>query len=638
MVDISIVIVNYNVQFFLRQCLNSIFKSAGSKQVQVIVVDNASTDDSLAMLAKDFPQVSVIQNSENLGFSAANNQAINDIQGKYTLILNPDTLLAEDTLESCFDYLENHPKVGALGVKMLDGAGNFHKESKRGYPSIWASVCKMTGVYKLFPKSKLFNSYYQGHIDENQIAETEVLCGAFMFMPSAVFKDMGGFDEAFFMYGEDIDLSYRITEAGYSLIYLPKSSIIHYKGESRRRVDSRYVRSFYGSMDIFLRKHSAGFLQKLLLPFFSILIAIKAGTTYFSSILRNLLSPILDFALICLAQVFLKNIWEKYYFKDIAYYDEKNVLIIITSFSALLVLFQFLSGKYDEKYSLRNISVGFILSVLLIFLVYALLPTDFRFSRLLVAAGSLVSMFVFLSTLSLRNYFKKGSFGLQVTASKAALLIGSKESAKSFKILSDGNQLGSKLIGYVFNEGDDALGAHSDLNKLIEEIPTDEIIFSAKDIDYKFMQEQMATLGSRFEYKILSEDSTSLLSSNFANKKGSIYTIQTGFKIDDKVNKRLKRGIDLIMSIALLILSPILIIVSKLRLSDLPKLLASMIGTKTLISYNENNIDLNNFPRIKDGVYKVDTRNTTEEDSHCINFAKNHSLYLELEQIIKAIF
>jgi len=560
--------------------------------VQVIVVDNASTDDSLAMLAKDFPQVSVIQNSENLGFSAANNQAINDIQGKYTLILNPDTLLAEDTLESCFDYLENHPKVGALGVKMLDGAGNFHKESKRGYPSIWASVCKMTGVYKLFPKSKLFNSYYQGHIDENQIAETEVLCGAFMFMPSAVFKDMGGFDEAFFMYGEDIDLSYRITEAGYSLIYLPKSSIIHYKGESRRRVDSRYVRSFYGSMDIFLRKHSAGFLQKLLLPFFSILIAIKAGTTYFSSILRNLLSPILDFALICLAQVFLKNIWEKYYFKDIAYYDEKNVLIIITSFSALLVLFQFLSGKYDEKYSLRNISVG----------------------------------------------FKKGSFGLQVTASKAALLIGSKESAKSFKILSDGNQLGSKLIGYVFNEGDDALGAHSDLNKLIEEIPTDEIIFSAKDIDYKFMQEQMATLGSRFEYKILSEDSTSLLSSNFANKKGSIYTIQTGFKIDDKVNKRLKRGIDLIMSIALLILSPILIIVSKLRLSDLPKLLASMIGTKTLISYNENKIDLNNFPRIKDGVYKVDTRNTTEEDSHCINFAKNHSLYLELEQIIKAIF
>ena len=640
MVDISIVIVNYNVQFFLRQCLNSIFKSAGEKKLEVIVVDNASVDNSIAMLAEDFPQVNVIQNEKNFGFSAANNQAIRLIKGKYTLILNPDTLLSEDTLETCFEYLEQNPKVGGLGVKMLDGAGNFHKESKRGYPSLWASICKMTGIYKFFPNSKIFNGYYQGHISDDQIAETEVLCGAFMFMQSKIFKDLNGFDESFFMYGEDIDLSYRISKSGYSLIYFPKSSIIHYKGESRRRVDSRYIRSFYGSMHIFLRKHTTGFFQRLLLPFFAILIAFKAGVTYLSSILRNFISPIVDFGLICIAQLFLKDIWEKFYFNDIAYYEEKNVFVVIASFSAIYVLFQYLAGKYDLKYQMRNLFFGFISSVLIVFLIYAILPAGFRFSRLLVATGSLVSFIVFMISLSIRNYLKKGKFGLNVDSSKAAILIGSQKSANSFNILSEGNQLGSKLIGYVNNRDNNALGSIADLNVLLQEIPTDEIIFSAKDIGYKFMQEQMASLGSKYEYKILSEDSMSLLSSNFADKKGSIYTIQTGFKIDESVNRRLKRGVDILMGIALLTLSPLLLLLTKLKLAHIPALLMAIVGSQTLVSYNDNEIDLKNFPEIKNGVFKLKSNKSSaeQEELFCINFAKNHSLYLELEQIIKALF
>ncbi len=640
MVDISIVIVNYNVQFFLRQCLNSIYKSAGNLCIEVIVVDNASSDNSNAMLKEFFPNVLLIANDKNLGFSAANNQALNHIRGKYTLILNPDTLLSEDTLNVCFNYLEANSKVGALGVKMLDGAGNFHKESKRGYPSIWSSICKMTGLYKFFPKSKVFNGYYQGHISEDDLAEVEILCGAFMFMPSDLFKNLGGFDEAFFMYGEDIDLSYRITESNRSIVYYPNSSIIHYKGESRRRVDSRYVRSFYGAMHIFLRKHSSGFFEKLFLPFFSVLIVLKAGLTFLSSIIRNLIKPIIDFVLICFAQVFLKNLWERFYYKDLEYYDERNVLIVIIGFSLILVFFQYLFGKYDEKYKLRNIFLGFIISVSIVFLCYAMLPTNFRFSRILVGAGSFVSLLIFTLTLSIQNYWNKGKLGLQVFSHKAAILVGSKKSSESYTALSKGNALDSALIGYVDDADNESLGGVSNLDKLLREIPVDELVFAAKDVDYKFMQEQMAKLGSKYDYKILSEDSMSLLSSNFANKKGSIYTIQTGFKIDDAVNKRIKRGLDVFMGFLLICLSPILLIISKLEFSHLPKLVSAILGTKTIISYNENAIQLQNFPRIKDGVFSLvgTYLNEEQEDLYCISFAKNHSLYSEIEQIIKALF
>jgi len=639
LIDISIVIVNYNVQFFLRQCLNSIFKSSGGLNLEVIVVDNASTDGSVSMLNRDYPNVSLIANDKNLGFSVANNQALDLINGKYTLILNPDTLISEDTLANAFTYMEDNAEVGALGVKMLDGAGNFHKESKRAYPSVWASFCRMTGIYKLFPKSKMFNGYYQGHLPDDQLAETEVLCGAFMFIRTLVFKKLNGFDEAFFMYGEDIDLSYRIANAGYKLIYYPHSSIIHYKGESRSRVDSRYVKSFYGSMHIFLRKNSKGFFQKLFLPLFSILIAFKAGYTYLSSILKNLLGPIIDLLLLCLGQVIIKNAWEKYYFKDVSYFEEKNVLALIGIFSLIIVCFQFVSGKYDDKYSVKNLAIGFVISVLLIFLLYAILPAEYRFSRALVMGGSLISMFTLLGTLATRNYWSKGKFGLQVESSKGALLIGSQESANSLEVLSKGNHLGSKLIGFVSDNDADAIGTKNDIHELLAQIPIDEIVFSAKDIDYKFMQEQMVKLGSKYEYKILSEDSMSLLSSNFANKKGNIYTIQTGFNIDEAVNRRLKRAVDFFGSLLILLLSPLLLIFTKLKMGHVPALFSALLGQKTLVSYNDNNIDRSNFPSIKQGVFRLNSSfaNIEQEELFCINFAKNHSLYLEIEQILKAI-
>lgn len=264
---LSVIIVNYNVKYFLEQCLCSVKKAmdnreglAGgnlSSQTEVFVVDNYSTDDSLAYLRPRFPFVQFMVNTENLGFARANNQAVQQCRGKYILFLNPDTILPEDCFQQCFSFMEQHSDAGALGVHMIDGSGRYLPESKRGFPSPWVSFCKMSGLTRLFPTSKWLARYYLGHLSPAQTHRVDVLSGAFLWVRKEVLDKTGGFDERFFMYAEDIDLSYRIQQAGYRNYYLPSPVIIHFKGESTRK-DARYIKLFYTAMIQFVQKHYKG--------------------------------------------------------------------------------------------------------------------------------------------------------------------------------------------------------------------------------------------------------------------------------------------------------------------------------------------------------------------------------------------
>ena len=212
MIDISIIIVNYNVRHFLKRCIESIYNSKiDGLTVEVFVVDNASIDGSNEMIRTHFKQVHLIANEKNVGFAVANNQAIRQAQGKHILILNPDTVLQEDTLRICHKHIEENSNVGALGVKMIDGAGKFLPESKRDLPTVWNSIAKLSGLAALFPASKLFNGYALGHLDENKNHSIKVLCGAFMYVRKTVIETVGMFDERFFMYGEDIDWTNHFT-------------------------------------------------------------------------------------------------------------------------------------------------------------------------------------------------------------------------------------------------------------------------------------------------------------------------------------------------------------------------------------------------------------------------------------------
>ncbi|MEG1187458.1 MAG: glycosyltransferase family 2 protein [Bacteroidales bacterium] len=253
--SVSIIIVNYKVKYLLEQCLLSVRKATENLSVEIFVVDNDSQDDSVKYLKPLFPEVSFIENHENVGFARANNQAIRLSKGEFVLLLNPDTLLGENVLEHVLEFMKIHSDAGGVGVKMIDSHGSFLPESKRSMPTPWVSFCKIFGLSALFPSSRLFGRYALGYLDENEIHSIDVLAGAFMMLRRKALDKAGLLDEQFFMYGEDIDLSFRITSAGYRNYYLPEK-ILHYKGESTPKHTIRYVKIFYEAMDIFFKKHN----------------------------------------------------------------------------------------------------------------------------------------------------------------------------------------------------------------------------------------------------------------------------------------------------------------------------------------------------------------------------------------------
>jgi N-acetylglucosaminyl-diphospho-decaprenol L-rhamnosyltransferase len=283
---LSVIIVNYNVKYFLEQCLCSVRRAIKSHEpgvgslesgVEVMVVDNASSDGSVAYLAPKFPFVHFIENTKNVGFAKANNQALTLAKGKYILFLNPDTILPEDAFTTCIQFMESHADAGALGVRMIDGSGRYLKESKRGFPTPWVAFCKMSGLTTLFPVSKLFARYYLGHLSETKTNKVDALAGAYMLVRAETLRSAGGFDERFFMYAEDIDLSYRIQQEGYANYYFPDCTIIHFKGESTKK-DARYIKLFYTAMIQFVRKHFNGPLSWLYIGVLKIMILIRRST------------------------------------------------------------------------------------------------------------------------------------------------------------------------------------------------------------------------------------------------------------------------------------------------------------------------------------------------------------------------
>lgn len=285
---LSVVIVNYNVRYFLEQCLLSVEKALSGVTGEVFVVDNNSTDDSIASARSKFPWVTFIENKDNVGFSRANNQALRMARGEYVLLLNPDTIVGESTLRECIDFMDGNPQAGMCGVRMLKVDGTFAPESRRGVPTVFTAFCKMSGLCNMFPKSRVFGKYYMQYLDKQRISEIEIASGAFMFIRKAALDKVGLLDETFFMYGEDIDLSYRVLKAGYKNYYLP-TSILHYKGESTKKDSIRYVNAFHKAMIIFYRKHFANYSFLFSIPI-GIVISIRGAMTYVMLKIRGMSS------------------------------------------------------------------------------------------------------------------------------------------------------------------------------------------------------------------------------------------------------------------------------------------------------------------------------------------------------------
>ena len=395
--DLSIVIVNYNVEHFLAQCLVSVRKAtavfqAAGFEAEIWVVDNRSVDGSCEMVRRDFPEVKLLALEENVGFSRGNNEAIRRSTGEWVLLLNPDTVVPEDAFVKTLLYAQNHPKAGGLGVPMVDGQGRYLPESKRGLPSPWAAFCKISGLYRLAKKSARLNRYYQGHLPSDADAQIEILSGAFMWMRRKALDEVGLLDEQYFMYGEDIDLSWRLLKGGWENHYFAGTSIIHYKGESTKKGSLNYVLVFYKAMLIFARTHFEGSEGRLLLVLIQLAIYFRAALAILSRLVKRWALPAMEWGLVFAGLIGIMHVYSE---QTGILYPWQRATSAWAVYAATWTVSVWLNGGYDQPWRTPSIIKGVAFGTLALLVVYGLLPESLRFSRAILLSGSGLALLIF---------------------------------------------------------------------------------------------------------------------------------------------------------------------------------------------------------------------------------------------------
>ena len=392
---------------------------------EVFVVDNNSVDGSVAMVETKFQNVILIANKDNSGFSKANNQAIEIAKGEYVLLLNPDTLVEEDTFEKVVQFMDEHPDAGGLGINMVDGKGNFLPESKRSLPTPEVAFYKIFGLSWLFPKSKRFGKYHLTYLDKDKTHEIEVLSGAFMLMRKEALDKVGLLDEDYFMYGEDIDLSYRIILGGYKNYYYPEARIIHYKGESTKKGSLNYVFVFYNAMAIFARKHFSKERARMFSLLINFAILLRASVSLASRFAKRISVPILDGILLYLGLFLISNYWETLVkSSEGLHYPKEFFLFVLPAYILIWLISMHFSGGYDKPVKLSNIVRGLVAGSAIILIGYGLMGEEIRFSRAVILLGSVWALLIIPMARFVLHMLKVEGFNLNSEKTKRFLVVG----------------------------------------------------------------------------------------------------------------------------------------------------------------------------------------------------------------------
>jgi O-antigen biosynthesis protein len=654
-IKLSIVIVNYNVKYFLEQCLISVYKAIRPLAVDyypfcadIWVVDNNSSDGSVEMVREKFPEVHIIANTDNKGFSAANNQAIRKSNAEFVLLLNPDTVVAEDTFSLILKFMDEHPDAGGLGVKMVDGKGNFLPESKRGLPTPGVAFFKIFGLSKLFPKSKLFGRYHLGFLDKNKNHVVEVLAGAFMLLRRKALQVSGLLDEDYFMYGEDIDLSYRISKAGYRNYYFSETSIIHYKGESTKKSSVNYVFVFYKAMVIFARKHFASNRAALFALVINAAIYLRATAAIVMRFLKKMMLPAADALLLYLCMILLVHYWEH----TIKYvHGGKYPEILITFFIPFYVLFWilglFFSKGYQRPFKAKKVISGAFWGTLLISIIYAFLDERYRFSRAIIILGGIISVIVFTFNRLVFRFIKdRKNIISNDEASKKIMIAGSLDEAKRVSVLLDKAEVNYNNLGIVSpssNENGSYIGSIGQLQQLIKIYKADEVIFCARDIPFKDIilnMEQLKNSGP--DFKIVPERSEFIIGSNSKNEPGDYYALSENvLSIERKESRINKRTLDIIASLILLISLPLNIWFVKNTATYLRNIFSVLSGKNTWVGYCNGLSENSTLPALKSGILapedELNIESLDEKTRFHLNYlyAKDYSVYSDISIILK---
>lgn len=653
--QLSVIIVNYNVRSFLENALLSIRKAMQNIEGEIFVVDNASDDGSVELVQAKFPDVKLIVNQRNLGFAAANNIALAQASGKYILLINPDTIVQEDTLISLIDFLEQNPKVGLAGCKILNPDGSLQLACRRSIPTPWSAFTKVSGLSALFPNTKLFGKYNLTYLNPNDTYEVEAVSGSFMFLRREVYEKVGKLDESYFMYGEDLDWCYRIIKAGYKIVYYHKTQIIHYKGESTKQSNLDDIKMFYNAMHIFVREHLNH--STLILFILHLGIIFRSWLSSFSRILKASILPLTDWLVInvSLALGFYFRFGKNVNIPDYA-------LLPIAAIPGLTVIItNYFSGGYNKyKYSVSRI----ILSVIIGFTIISALTyffKQFAFSRIVVIYSAVISV-ILLSfwRLLIKLFSRYSKIGRGGFGGRRTLIVGTSANARNLlqklrlPMRYDYNIIGfidlnRKQIGNKI-DGVEIIGSIDTIGKIIEGRKISDVLFSTDELSYKDILSIIGrSKGYKVNYRMVPNSLEVIIGKTHIDNLNDLPLIEIDYKLDLIIHQITKRVFDIVIaSLMFFLFFPFnRAIKQKFYYNLLPEVISgrySLVGSPLEHSSNSENIKNNETTLLKPGLTGLAQLETNsfsspnDVDKYSIYYLKNYSVLLDIEIIIKWIF
>ncbi len=668
--DLSVIIVNYNVRQFLENSLASIRRAMDGLQGEIFVVDNASDDGSVEMVRASFSDVCLIENKENLGFARANNLALARACGRFLLLINPDTVVQEDTFRVMLRFFEEHPDAGLAGCKILNPNGSIQLPCRRSFPTPWVAFTKVFGLAALFPGSRLFGKYNLTFLSPDETYPVDAVSGSFMMLRREVYEKIGGLDEEFFMYGEDLDWCYRVQQAGYKVYYVHSTKIIHFKGESTRRSEIDEVRIFYGAMQVFVEKHygSSGTVKLVL----NAGILFRAAVAWLGRIVQPLLIAATDFLLVDCALLLSAYL----YFGHFLLFPRNASTVVWFVPSLIVVLAISAAGGYGKhRYAVGRASVAVIAGYVGISAaVY--FAKSLGYSRAVVLISGLLSFLLIPGwrlivrtgwRRSLHKVSHKSLFGSRT------LIVGTGPSAQEVlrKLrarVDDGydvrgfialhnKEVGEKIAGL------DVLGSIESAGKVIDEQRANDVIFSTDGLSYTDILGVIARSRNRsVNFRLVPNSLEAILGKTRIDQLDTLPLIDIDYNIHQTSNLILKRVFDFMLGGILMLLLYIpawlfqairrrkaeagtaasilqlpLVLSGERSLVGLPDDHSSPLGQRLAARYPGNYLG----PYGLTGLIQINMRDDLEYDEmerYGLYYAKNQSLVLDAEIILKSLF